>query len=73
MSRTAPAPRLRARSVPGDTATVTITVDRTFAVPGDHRRLGVILSEVGFRPAEVRFNEIGVLGPGRQPWSRPSR
>ena len=37
-------------TVAGDTATVTITVDRTFAVPGDHRRLGIILSEVGFEP-----------------------
>jgi len=32
----------------GPSATVTITVDKTFSVPGDHRRLGVILSEVGF-------------------------
>jgi len=32
----------------GPTATVTLTVDKTFTVPGDHRRLGVILSEVGF-------------------------
>jgi 4-amino-4-deoxy-L-arabinose transferase-like glycosyltransferase len=34
----------------GESATVVITVDRTFTVPGDHRRLGVILSEVGFEP-----------------------
>ncbi|MBM3747726.1 MAG: glycosyltransferase family 39 protein [Acidobacteria bacterium] len=32
----------------GPTATVTLTVDKTFSVPGDHRRLGLILSEVGF-------------------------
>ncbi len=29
-------------------ATVTITVDRAFSVPGDRRQLGIILSEVGF-------------------------
>jgi len=34
----------------GPTATVAITVDRTFSVPGDHRRLGIILAEVGFVP-----------------------
>lgn len=33
----------------GPTATVTITLDKTFQVPGDHRELGVILVEVGFR------------------------
>ncbi len=38
-------------TVAGDTVTVTITVDRTFAVPGDHRQLGIIVSEVGFQPA----------------------
>jgi hypothetical protein len=32
----------------GSSATVTITLDKTFSVPGDHRQLGVILSEVGF-------------------------
>lgn len=38
---------------PGPPALVGITVDRTFQVPGDHRELGVILVEVGFRrPAE---------------------
>ncbi len=36
-------------TVAGPSATVTITVDKTFSVPGDHRELGVILSEVGFR------------------------
>jgi Dolichyl-phosphate-mannose-protein mannosyltransferase len=33
----------------GDTATVTITLDRTFSVPGDHRELGVVVSALGFR------------------------
>jgi hypothetical protein len=33
----------------GETATVTLTVDRTFSVPGDHRELGVVLSALGFR------------------------
>ncbi len=37
-------------AIAGPSATVTITVDKTFSVPGDHRELGVILSEVGFRP-----------------------
>src|SRR5580704_5134761 len=32
----------------GASATVTIAVDHAFSVPGDHRQLGVILSEVGF-------------------------
>ncbi len=32
----------------GESATVVIAVDQTFTAPGDHRRLGVILSEVGF-------------------------
>jgi hypothetical protein len=32
----------------GASATVTITVDKTFSVPGDRRQLGVILSEAGF-------------------------
>ncbi|HSB12971.1 MAG TPA: hypothetical protein VLE22_00850, partial [Bryobacteraceae bacterium] len=31
-----------------DSPTVTITADRTFSVAGDHRKLGVILSAVGF-------------------------
>jgi hypothetical protein len=30
-------------------SSVTISVDKTFSVPGDHRELGVILSEVGFK------------------------
>jgi hypothetical protein len=33
----------------GETATVTLTLDRTFSVPGDHRELGVIVSRLGFR------------------------
>jgi hypothetical protein len=32
----------------GASATVTIAVGHAFSVPGDHRQLGVILSEVGF-------------------------
>jgi len=32
----------------GPTATVTITSDRTFSVPGDHRELGMVVSSVGF-------------------------
>jgi hypothetical protein len=33
----------------GDTARLTITVDRSFSVPGDSRQLGIILTNVGFR------------------------
>jgi hypothetical protein len=33
----------------GETATVTLTLDRTFSVAGDHRELGVVLSGIGFR------------------------
>ena len=36
-------------AISGLAAAITITVDRTFSVPGDHRELGIILSEVGFR------------------------
>jgi hypothetical protein len=32
----------------GASATVTITADKVFSVPGDHRQLGIVLSEVGF-------------------------
>ncbi len=32
----------------GPTAAVTITIDRTFSVPGDHRELGMVVSSVGF-------------------------
>jgi hypothetical protein len=34
---------------PARGSSVTLTVDKTFSVKGDHRQLGVILSEVGFR------------------------
>ncbi len=33
----------------GDTAKLTISVDKTFSVPGDSRQLGIILTEAGFR------------------------
>lgn len=33
----------------GPTARLTVEVDRTFRVPGDHRELGVILAGAGFR------------------------
>ena len=33
----------------GESATVTLTVDRTFTAAGDQRELGVILTSVGFR------------------------
>ena len=33
----------------GPTASVTLTIDRTFSVPGDHRELGVVVSGIGFR------------------------
>jgi hypothetical protein len=33
---------------PNKTATLTVAVDRTFSVPGDHRVLGVILTGAGF-------------------------
>jgi hypothetical protein len=32
----------------GDTAKLTITVDKSFSAPGDSRQLGIILTEVGF-------------------------
>jgi hypothetical protein len=38
----------------GPTATVTLTADRTFSVPGDHRELGVVVSAIGFREAPAR-------------------
>jgi hypothetical protein len=37
------------QSPAGPSATVTLTLDRTFSVPGDHRELGVIVSGIGFR------------------------
>src|ERR1700722_381034 len=33
----------------GPTATIALTVDRTFFVPGDHRDLGMVVSAIGFR------------------------
>ncbi len=33
----------------GDSAKLTITVDKSFSVPGDVRQLGIILTEVGFQ------------------------
>jgi len=33
----------------GDTAKLTITIDKSFSVPGDSRELGIILTEAGFR------------------------
>jgi hypothetical protein len=33
----------------GESATITIRVDKILSVPGDARQLGIILSEVGFR------------------------
>jgi len=33
----------------GETATLTLTVDRTFSVPGDRRQLGVVVASIGFR------------------------
>jgi hypothetical protein len=33
----------------GDTAKLTITVDKSFSVPGDNRRLGIILTGIGFK------------------------
>ena len=36
----------------GESASVTISVDKFFSVPGDHRRLSVALIGVGFKPVE---------------------
>jgi hypothetical protein len=52
-SQTYPAPGSYALSTTplkpeGASATVTITVDKTFSVPGDRRELSIILSQVGF-------------------------
>jgi hypothetical protein len=33
----------------GDSAKLTITVDKSFSAPGDSRQLGIILSEIGFK------------------------
>jgi hypothetical protein len=37
------------QTLAGETATVTLKVDRTFSVPGDHRELGVVVAGIGFR------------------------
>jgi hypothetical protein len=37
------------QSPAGETATVTLTVDRTFSAPGDRRELGVVVAGMGFR------------------------
>lgn len=37
-------------SATSENVTVVIGVDRTFSVPGDHRRLGIVLIAVGFPP-----------------------
>jgi hypothetical protein len=34
---------------PGPTATITIIVDKTHTVPGDQRKLGVVITGLGFR------------------------
>ncbi len=44
--RRSPARRLKPD---GDSAKLTITVDKSFSVPGDSRQLGIILTEVGFQ------------------------
>lgn len=36
-------------AVSGKSVTISVATDRTFAVPGDHRELGLILTETGFR------------------------
>ena len=50
---TGPGPNVTLRSAPqtpaGPTATVTLSVDRTFRVPGDRRELGIVVSAIGFR------------------------
>ncbi|HEY3442913.1 MAG TPA: glycosyltransferase family 39 protein [Paludibaculum sp.] len=34
----------------GDTAVVTLSIDKDFSVPGDNRKLGLILTAIGFQP-----------------------
>ncbi len=53
-SHTYPAPGTFVLSSPpvkpsGDTAKITIMVDKSFSVPGDDRKLGIILTDIGFR------------------------
>jgi hypothetical protein len=55
VARTFPGPGSYTMTVPVDATdlaavTVTIRVDRTFVAPGDGRKLGIILNEVGFVP-----------------------
>ncbi len=42
----------------GPNATVSITVNKTFSVPGDRRELGIILIEAGFQPDSNSKNSI---------------
>lgn len=37
------------QSPTGASATVTLAIDRTFSAPGDHRKLGIVVSAIGFR------------------------
>ncbi|WP_321473964.1 glycosyltransferase family 39 protein [uncultured Paludibaculum sp.] len=37
-------------TAPGDTATVTLSIDKEFSPPGDNRQLGMILTSIGFQP-----------------------
>ncbi len=50
---TFPAPGAYALAAPfsavASSVTVTVTVDKTFSVPGDQRKLGIIITGVGFR------------------------
>jgi hypothetical protein len=39
-------------SAPGDSATVELSIDRDFSAPGDNRKLGFILTGVGFAPKQ---------------------
>jgi len=41
--------KIAAGAPKGDTAAITITVDKTFVVPPDQRQLGVLLTDIGFR------------------------
>lgn len=40
----------RRTRITGDSATLTIAVDKTFSAPGDQRQLGIILTEVALAP-----------------------
>ena len=57
-SQTYSAPGTYALSTPatkpeGDSARLTITVDKSFSVPGDSRELGIILTDAGFKVKKV--------------------